>query len=107
MRIYNCDSANVTRTRFDHIRVEESHQLISIWIGKAEWSADTDRGHVNDVTFSDITASGKSLSADLLGLDAQHAIDGVKFDHVILNGQPMQQADVKQNAFVRGVSVTP
>jgi polygalacturonase len=105
LRIYNCDSATVTHTRFDHIRIEESRRLISCWIGKAVWSKEADRGHINDVTFSDITATGNPATIDMHGFDADHIVNGVSFDHVIVNGQPLQPADVKQNEFVQGVTV--
>jgi hypothetical protein len=107
LRIYNCDSATVTNTRFDHIRVEESRRLISVWIGKAQWSKEADRGHVKNVTFSDITAAGKPLTIEMKGFDADHIVDGVRFEHISLNGRAMQQSDVKQNQFSHDVSITP
>jgi len=107
LRVYHCDSATVTNVRFDHIRVAESRRLISVWIGKAQWSKEADRGHVNGVSFEDVTAAGNPLTVDLHGFDAEHLIEGVKFDRVTLNGKPLQLGDVKENEFVRGVTVVP
>jgi Glycosyl hydrolases family 28 len=107
MRIYNCDSAVVTNTRFDHIRIEECRHLISLWIGKAQWSKETERGQINGVSFSDITVVGKTPTIELKGFDAHHLVEGVKFDNLTLNGQPMKQAEVKQNEFVHGITVAP
>jgi hypothetical protein len=107
LRIYNCDSATVTNTRFDHIRIEETRRLISCWIGKAVWSREADRGHINGVTFSDITATGNPATIEMHGFDADHIVDGVSFDHVVVNGKPLRQDEVKENEFVKAVVVKP
>ena len=57
LRVYHCDSATISNVRFENIRVEESRKLISLWINKAVWSKDAERGHIRDVTFQDIEAS--------------------------------------------------
>ena len=107
LRVYHCDAAPVTRVRFRDIRVEQSRRLISVWIGQAQWSRQADRGHVRDVTFADIAAAASPLSVDLHGFDADHAVQGVRFDHVTLNGRPLTAAAVTSNAFVRGTTITP
>jgi hypothetical protein len=110
LRVYNCDSAAVSNVTWDNIRIEECRRLMSLWIGKAIWSKETERGHIADITFRSITSAAPEVpdsTAVLTGLDATHAIDHVQFNHVTVAGQPLKPTDVKQNAFVSGVSVTP
>jgi len=108
LRVYHCDAATVSNVRFENIRVEESRKLISLWINRAIWSRDTDRGHIRDVTFQNIQAvTAQTPRVELEGFDAAHAIDGVVFDHVNINGQPLALSGVLTNAFVRDVTVKP
>jgi hypothetical protein len=110
LRVYHCDSAPVKNVTFDHIRIEEARKLMSVWIGKAIWSRQAERGHVNDVTFQNIDAPQPEVPgpfADLVGFDATHAIDGVTFTNVTVAGQPLTAAEVKQNPFVHDVTLTP
>jgi len=103
-----CGSATVSNVRFENIRVEESRRLISLWINKAIWSRDTERGHIRDVTFRDIRATtAQPPRIELAGYDAQHGIDEVMFDDVRINGAPLAMSGVATNAFVRGVTVRP
>jgi hypothetical protein len=105
LRIYHCDSAVVSNIRFQNIRIEESRRLISLWIGKAVWSKEAERGHIKDVSFENIHAAGEPLRVELTGFDAAHAIAGVSFKNVQLNGKPLVAGDVKANEFVSGVSI--
>ncbi len=105
LRIYHCDSAHITNTRFRNIRVEESQRLISLWIGSAVWTRDAERGHIRGVTFEDIRASGEPCTIQLVGYDADHAIENVEFRNVIVNDRPIRASDVKSNDFVRGIQV--
>jgi hypothetical protein len=108
LRVYHCDSAVVSNVRFENIRVEESRRLISLWINKAIWSRDTERGHVRDVTFRDIQATtARQPPVELRGYDADHRIDRVVFDHVTVNRQSLVMSDVSTNNFVQGVVVRP
>ncbi len=107
LRVYHCDAALVSGIRFEKIRIEESRRLISAWVGKAVWSRERERGHVRDVTFKDITATGTPLEVSLKGFDQAHAVEDVVFQNVTINGRPLTTADVKRNPFVRKVSVRP
>jgi hypothetical protein len=110
LRIFNSDSAAVRHIVFDNIRIEECRQLFALWIGKTVWSKEADRGHIDDVTFSNITSvvpMRKGPAADLKGFDPTHAIHDVLFDHVLIGGQPLRSSDVRQNKFVTGVVVKP
>jgi hypothetical protein len=59
------------------------------------------------VTFSDITATGNPATIEMHGFDADHIVDGVSFDHVVVNGKPLRQDEVKENEFVKAVVVKP
>jgi hypothetical protein len=107
LRVYHCDSATISNVRFENLRIEESRQLISLWIGRAVWSRDSERGHIKDVAFKNIRVAclGRP-KVQLQGFDATHAVEGVRFEDVQVNGLPfMKAADWKANAFVNDVSV--
>lgn len=105
MRIYQCDAGMVSNIHFENIRVEEAHRFISLWIGKAIWSRDAAYGHIQGVSFKNITAAGTPLTVDLVGIDADHAINDVSFKNIVMNGQKLTNALIKANAFVSGVVV--
>jgi hypothetical protein len=108
LRVYHCDSAIISNVRFENIRIEESRKLISLWINRAVWSRDQERGHIKDVTFKNIrAASPQPVRIELQGFDATHGIEGVTFENVQVNGLPMQTRDVKSNSFVKDVKVEP
>ena len=104
------DSAAVKNIVFEKIRIEESRRLFSLWIGKAMWSKEAERGHIDDIVFRNITsvAPGRAgFPAELVGVDAEHAIHNVEFDHLLVGGQPLQSDQVRQNGFVQDISITP
>lgn len=105
LRIYHCDSARITNVRFRDLRIEETRKLISLWINKAFWTRDEERGHISGVEFSRIAATGSPATIELLGFDAEHAVENVLFSKVAVNGRTIVATDVKTNAFVRDVRV--
>jgi len=107
LRVYHCDAAKVSNVRFEDIRIEQSPRLISLWIDKAVWTRDAERGHIRDVTFKNILAAADPLRVELKGFDAEHAVENVAFQDVVVNGKPLKPGDVKSNEFVRGVRVRP
>jgi hypothetical protein len=107
LRVYHCDAAKVSNVRFEDIRIEQSPRLISVWINKAVWSRDAERGHIRDVTFKNIRAAADPLRLELKGFDAAHAVENVVFQDVVVNGKPLVAGDLKSNEFVRGVVVRP
>ena len=106
LRVYHCDSARVSNIRFENLRIEESPRLISLWIDKAFWSRDEERGHIQGVTFRNITATCSPLVVELKGYDAEHLVQDVEFRNVRVNGRPLREQDIKKNEFVRGVTVS-
>ncbi|HSV99794.1 MAG TPA: glycosyl hydrolase family 28 protein [Sedimentisphaerales bacterium] len=107
LRVFHCDAARVSNVRFENIRIEESPRLISLWIGSFVWTRDPERSHIDGVTFKDIVATAETPRIELTGFDETHAVSDVVFQDTRVNGKPLTPADVKSNAFVRGVRVTP
>jgi hypothetical protein len=103
LRVYHCDSARISNVRFENLRIEESPRLISLWIDKAFWTRDSERGHIDGVAFKNIRAVADPLRVELHGFDEAHAVENVVFEGVVVNGKPLSPADVKTNAFVRKV----
>ena len=98
LRIYHTDSAVIKNVRFENIRVEESVKFASLWINTAVWTSDTNRGHIEDVVFKNITVnnSGYPLHKEFefLGFDADHAIKNVLIENVVINGRKVTQDDI-------------
>ena len=108
LRIFHCDSATISNVRFENIRVEESRKLISLWINKAIWSREAERGHIQGVTFRNIQAtSSQPPRVELMGFDTGHSIEDVTFEKVSINGRPLVSGDISANDFVRGIAVKP
>jgi hypothetical protein len=107
LRVYHSDSATISGVRFRGIRIEETRKLISLWIGKAVWSRDEERGRIRGVTFEGICATGEAPRIELTGFDEGHQVEEVTFRDVTVNGKALAPADVRSNPFVRGVRVEP
>ena len=107
LRVYHCDSARISNIRFENIRIEETKRLISLWIGRAVWSRDEARGHIDNVVFKDIRAVGKDPRLEFAGFSETNAIENVTLTNVTINGKPLKQEEIKSNAFVRSVKVLP
>ena len=108
LHIYHGDSGLVKNVRFENIRIEESVKFASLWINKVGYSTDLDRGHIEDVVFKDITVnnSGRPLvkGIQLHGFDADHAINNVLIENVVINGKKVTKDDVVTNDYVYGVT---
>jgi hypothetical protein len=108
LRVYHCDSATVSNVQFENLRIEESQRLVSLWIDKASWSRDPERGHIDGVRFKDIRASSiEPVRVELKGFDDAHAIQNVRFQNVVVNGETLGILGVKTNGFVRNLAVGP
>ena len=109
LRIYHTDKALIKNVRFENIRIEESVKFASLWINKAVWTTDAERGHIEDVVFRNITVnnSGYPLHREIefLGYDADHAINNVLIENVVINGRKVTKEDVVKNDFVYNVTV--
>jgi polygalacturonase len=107
LRVFHCDSARISNVRFENIRIEETRKFISLWINKAVWTRDAERGHIANITFKNIRATGDNPRIEFKGFDAEHAVTGVTCENVVINGQPLTPDQIKRNDFVRDVRVTP
>lgn len=107
LRVFQSDAARVSNVRFENLRIAESRQLISLWIGSAVWSRDAERGHIAGVIFENIAAASGPAAIKLQGFDADHRVEQVNFRNVTRSGRPLQSTDVNRNAFVQDVTVTP
>jgi hypothetical protein len=107
LRVYHCDSARISNVRFENIRIEETKRLISLWIGKAVWTRDEARGHIDNVVFKEIRAVGKEPRVEFIGFSETSAVEDVTLTNVVINGQPLKPEQIISNAFVRNVKVIP
>jgi hypothetical protein len=107
LRIYHTDAATVSNVRFENIRIEESIKCMSLWINKAFWTSDAERGHINGITFRNITVKGSPLTVELKGFDNAHLVEDVLFENVVLNGKKLTNEYIKSNEFVRNLVVKP
>ena len=106
LRVYHCDAGKVSNIRFENIRIEESKKFISLWINKDVWTTDPNRGHIDGVSFKNITvANVPQTNVELLGYDNAHIVNGVSFKNVSINGKMLSADQVKKNAFVSNVTV--
>jgi len=110
LRIFNTDSGKVSHVTFEKIRIEESRRLLSLWIGKTKWSTDTDAGHIEDIAFRNIQSvspEDSSNAVNFTGADEQHEVRDVELVNVTVGGKPLQLGQIRQNHFVRGITVKP
>jgi len=107
LRVYHCDAARISNIRFEDLRIEESPRLISLWIDKAVWSRDSERGRIDGVLFKNIRATADPVRVELKGFDLAHQIENVSFQKVLVNGKLLTVSQISSNAFVKGVTVAP
>lgn len=115
LRVFQCDQSTSSKITFENIRIEECQRLISLWIGvyvwsKSPWALEPERGHINDITFQNITSPAperESMPVELVGFDSDHAIHDVKLDNITVGGHALSLSDVKSNQYVDTVEVTP
>ena len=109
LRVYHTDAAPVRHILFENIRIEQDRRFISLWINKARWSKDNDRGHIDDVTFRNIVTERPTADNPIQfdGFDVDHAIQNVRLEGVRIDDRALKLSDLQMNQFVSGVTVTP
>ena len=107
LRVFHCDAAMISNIRFEKIRIEESKRAASVWIGKAKWSRDAERGHIRDVLFQDIAIGPANPQIELRGFDAAYRVENTTFRRVTVGGHPLTRSMVKANEFVAGTKIEP
>jgi hypothetical protein len=110
LAVYNGDTGLVQNVNWSDIRVEEVQRLVSVSILDLGVSQTAERGHVANISFTDITAppplrSGPNV--DVEGYDSTHSVNGVLFNGVSIGGALLRPGDVNQNQYVSAVTVTP
>lgn len=105
LRVFQCDAGTISHTRFENIRIEDGRRLACLWIGKAIWSRDSARGHIQDVVFTNITASGTPLTVELKGYGQENRIKNVSFSRITVNGKALKQENITMNEFVDNLHV--
>ncbi|RYG11304.1 MAG: endo-polygalacturonase, partial [Chitinophagaceae bacterium] len=105
LRVYHCDAGKVSNIRFENLRIEESKKFISLWINKAVWSTDAERGHIDNISFKNISVAGSPVTVELLGYGAENKVNKVDFKNITLNGTKLTKDIIKQNDFVTNVTV--
>lgn len=107
LRVYHCDAARVSNIRFENLRIEETRRLISLWIGRAVWTRDEARGHIDHVVFQGIRAAGREPRVEFTGFSDTNAVENVTLADVVINGRPLEPEQIRANAFVRNVQIIP
>ena len=105
LRVFHTDASVISNIRFNNIRIEESHQLISLWTGKNVSSFNQQLGYIRDISFTNISATGSPLVIALTGGDAEHAIENVTFKNISLNGKMLKEESILRNPFVKHIDV--
>ncbi|HXP61913.1 MAG TPA: glycosyl hydrolase family 28 protein, partial [Dongiaceae bacterium] len=81
--------------------------LLVIVIRKNAYSKDAERGNVRDITYTDVSVTGKRAPrSSFNGLDAQHAVQGVTLDNLRMNGKlatTATEANLEVGPYVSGV----
>jgi len=81
--------------------------LFVIILGKLYYSQDQERGTVRNVTFKDISVTGKPIPpSSFSGFDAEHDVRGVAIENLRFNGRPITSADdahLQIGKYVQGV----
>lgn len=132
MDIQNGDRGHVYDVLYENIRVEYSKyetepvyqqndamqyapgptphmpDLFDAIVMHCYWSQDTSRGKITDITLRDIAVQideGLPLpKIGLVGLDAQHSVQGVKIESLTVNGAPVC-VPIEKNAFVSDIQL--
>ena len=109
LRIYHTDSGLIKNVRFENIRIEESVRFASLWINQAVWTSDTERGRIEDVIFRNISVNNSGYPLykefEFIGFDAEHAINNVLIENVVINGRKVTQEDIKTNPIQIGIGL--
>jgi hypothetical protein len=81
--------------------------LLVIVISKNAYSKDPERGNVRNVTYADVSVTGRRAPrSSFNGLDVQHTVQGITIDNLRLNGKPANtaaEANLSLGQYVNGV----
>ena len=81
--------------------------LLVIVISKNPYSKDPERGNVRNVTYADVSVTGRRAPRSFFnGLDVQHTVQGITIDNLRLNGKlanTAAEANLSVGQYVSGV----
>ena len=116
--IHVSDSATVGPVLFEKIGVRyprttmDPHmprECIKLDIVQDVWGKDDRRGHIRGITFRDIDIAGVNVPPVLIaGFNADHRVEDVAFENVVVNGKPLASPDdhiFHANEHVKGIVV--
>jgi polygalacturonase len=108
--IRNWGNSAVSNVVYENIRIEEcapNNWLIKLSLNEFHDFAfnTTGYGTLQNVLFKDIDIKSANGWPVILmeGYNASHTIDGVTFQNVRINGQPLTQQRIQSNAFIKNV----
>jgi hypothetical protein len=79
--------------------------LLVIVISKNPYSKDTERGNVRNITYADVSVTGRRAPRSFFnGLDSQHTVQGITIDNLRLNGKPANTTAEANLSFGQHVS---
>jgi len=94
----------VYQSRRDEVFVPNTdfrHRLCTIIVEESIYSRDPERGSISDVAFRDIRVSGGETPRSVIaGYDADHRVENVTFEDLVINGAPV--TDAAAGAFTIG-----
>lgn len=104
MGIHVVDAGTVNKVRFEDIDVEDlalaarrfgdKPLLIRLDVTKDVWATDAERGHIRDITFRNISLTGKLLpNSEISGFDASHCVERVGLDNLTLLDRHVRRAE--------------
>jgi hypothetical protein len=83
--------------------------LCVVEVKKNRYSRDAEHGHVQNVLFKDITATGRADPPSYVrGFDAAHRVENVTFENLVIDGRTavdMKSAHVAANPHAAGITI--
>lgn len=97
--LHNNDRALISDVLFEDIRIEHCYdKFIDFRIAQSRFSTDAERGRIKGVTIRNVTwhrsiySAGYTISL-IGGWDANHTIEDVTIENVVINGTPVRHLD--------------
>ncbi len=90
------DHATVSDIHYRNIRVEDCYKkFVEIYIRESQYSKDTERGQIRDVTFENISLVGIDLGTiSIGGFDDLHTTENITFKNITKDGIAISASDV-------------